>query len=549
MSNCAQVLARTLRDAGVTRMFGLPGGEILDFIEAAHREGIEFVLTRDEATAAFMADVTGQIQRKPGVCVATLGPGAVNMALGVANAYLDRSPVIAVTAALARSAQRFATHQNLDLNAVYRPFTKSAVTLDGRDTAGKVREAVRTTIAPRMGPVHIALPSDVARSSDSQTVDPASVSLEVSSSPPPDPQALEAVAAEIHRARRPIVILGLDLDPYANVEAVRRFVEQLGAPTFVTPKAKGVLSADHPLFFGVCAGVAGDAVIVDLFSRADLLIGIGFDPVESDKLWHHTMKLVSVGPVSIATGDYRPYREAVGDVNAALEVLGRGDLGPFDWADSETSAYRRNLDRTLRPAHTPGPGLSGYEVTRRLRHLAPRDTILVTDVGSIKSVTSQCWDTFAPLTFFESNGLSAMSYGFRGAMAARLLFPDRPVVCTIGDGGFGMTLAEIETCVRHRLHFVTVVYNDNSLSLIKVSQERKGYPNYGVDYGVVNFAAVAEALGAWSRQVTSLDELEQAFQSALRIDRPAVIDVPIDLREYRAHNADAIAAVPLQTPS
>ena len=144
-------------------MFGLPGGEILEFIHAARREGIEFLLTRHEAAASFMADVTGQIQRRPGVCVSTLGPGAVNMTLGVANAFLDRSPLVAVTATMSASASPFATHQNLDLNAVYRPFTKMAITLDGRDTAAKVRRALAATVAPRMGPVHIAIPSDVAR--------------------------------------------------------------------------------------------------------------------------------------------------------------------------------------------------------------------------------------------------------------------------------------------------------------------------------------------------------------------------------------------------
>src|SRR5919106_1171969 len=162
-STCAEVLARTLRRAGVNVMFGLPGGEILDFIEAARRVGIRFVLTRHEATAAFMADVTGQISGRPGVCVATLGPGAVNMTLGVANAYLDRSPLIAITATHARSAAPYATHQNLDLNAVYRPFTKLALTLDGENTAAQVRQAVRVSVTRRPGPVHLALPSDVAR--------------------------------------------------------------------------------------------------------------------------------------------------------------------------------------------------------------------------------------------------------------------------------------------------------------------------------------------------------------------------------------------------
>lgn len=546
MLTVAQVLSGTLREAGVTRMFGLPGGEILDFIEAARREGIEFVLTRDEGTAAFMADVTGQIERRPGVCVATLGPGAVNMTLGVANAYLERSPVIAVTASLARSSEPYATHQKLDLNAVYRPFTKMAITLDGKNTAAKVRAAIRVSMEPRMGPVHIGLPSDVARSTDVVT-DETPVSITVPAVPAASSEAIAEIAAETHRAKRPIVILGLDLDPYTNAKSVRAFVEHLGVPTFVTPKAKGMLPEDHPLFFGVCAGVAGDSVIVDLFSRADLLIGVGFEPVESDKLWHHTMKLVSVGPMSIAEAEYHPHREAVGDVNAALDALRGLTVGPFSWTDAETSTFRQDLARILRPVHEPGPGLSPSEAIVRLRQAAPRDTILVTDVGSIKAVTSQCWSTFSPLTFFESNGLSSMGYGFSGAMAAKLLFPDRPVVCTIGDGGFGMKLTEIETCVRQRIHFVTVVFNDNSLSLIRVSQENKGYQNYGVDYGAVNFAAAAEALGAWAQRVTSLNELEQVFRLGLETDRPVVIEVPIDLREYRAHNSPTVAVAQTQS--
>src|SRR5688572_6227603 len=303
----AEILARTLRRSGVEVMFGLPGGEILDFIEAARRSGIRFVLTRHEATAAFMADVTGQIGRRPGVCVSTLGPGAVNMTLGVANAYLDRSPLVAITASLARSAEPYATHQQLDLNAVYRPFTKQALLLDGEDTEAKVRGAIEAAVALRMGPVHLALPSDVARS-------PAHHSA---STPPPGtatPAApandVERVAAAIAAAHRPVVIVGLDVNPCTEVAAVRAFVDRMGLPTFVTPKAKGIVSEDHALFAGVCAGVAGDAVIVEFLESADLLIGVGFEPVESDKLWHQTCPLVSIGPVTIAAGEFRPQAEA-----------------------------------------------------------------------------------------------------------------------------------------------------------------------------------------------------------------------------------------------
>ena len=537
MPTCAEVLARTLRESGVTRMFGLPGGEMLDFLEAARRAGIRFVLTRHEATASFMADVTGQIQRRPGVCVATLGPGAVNMTLGVANAYLDRSPVVAITASLARASAPYATHQQLDLNAVYRPFTKQAITLDAEDTAGKVGEALRVTRVPRMGPVHIALPSDVARAEDRPSA-ASVVDLDPQPAGPAPAAAVEEVARALAGSRRPIVILGLDLDPRADVAAVRAFVKHMGVPTFVTPKAKGLLPEDHPLFGGVCAGVAGDPVVLDLFARADLLLGVGFEPVESDKLWHHTMPLVSVGPVSIAAGDFRPRAEAVGDVVSTLAELGRGPHVPHAWEPGTIARFRADLERVLRPAARPR-GLSGYELTRALRALFPRDTILATDVGSIKSITSQAWTTYEPLTFFESNGLSAMGYSFPAAMAARLEFPERPVLCTIGDGGFGMTHAEIETCVRERLHFVTVVYNDSALSLIDVAQQNRGYPTYGVRYGSVDFAAVAAGMGAWSRRVETLDALASAVEEGLRVDRPVVIEAIVDPSEYVAHHPRA----------
>jgi acetolactate synthase-1/2/3 large subunit len=530
---CADVLATTLRESGVTRIFGLPGGEILDFIEAARRAGIEFLLTRHEATASLMADVTGQITRTPGVCVSTLGPGAVNMALGVANAYLDRSPVLAITASHARAAAPYATHQKLDLNAVYRPFTKLAITLDGENTAAKIRHAISVSVAPRMGPVHIALPSDVAREEERETAAAVHPIPGATRLLTPASGALDRVAAEIRAARLPIVILGLDLNPRVDAAPVRAFVEALGVPVFVTPKAKGVLPEDHPLFFGVCAGVSGDAVVLDLFRRADLLIGIGFEPVESDKLWHQTMHLVSVGPTSIAADDYRPYAEAVGDIESGLATLRDRVSGPFGWTSAERQRFRADLERALQPSVAPR-GLSGFELTRRLRELFPADTVFVTDVGSVKMVTTQAWACYEPLTFFESNGLSTMSYSLPAAMAARLQFPDRPIVCTIGDGGFGMTLADLETCVRERLHFVTVVFNDNSLSLIDVAQQRRGYPTCGVRYGPVDFAAASATFGAWARRVETMEDLNAAVREAQHVDRPAVIDAIVDPTEYVA---------------
>jgi acetolactate synthase-1/2/3 large subunit len=540
MPTCAEVLAATLRDAGVERMFGLPGGEILDFIEAARKVGIEFILVRHEAVAAFMADASGQIERKPGVCVSTLGPGALNLTLGVANAFLDRSPLIAITATMSTKAAPYATHQQLDLNAVFRPFTKQTITLDGVNTAATVRRAWRTALEPRFGPVHIALPSDVARQPEHQANDRSPVCLTPDPPPRPRREALARIAGEIAQAQRPVLVLGLDLNPYTDVQAVRDFAEAVGAPVFVTPKAKGIFPEDHPQFFGVCSGLAADSVIVNFFRQADLLVGVGFDPVESDKTWHQTMKLVSIAPVTIASGAYRPPLELVGDLRYSLTQLAELTDSPRTWARDDVRAYREALETALRgqTASQTGSqtGLSALAVTRCLRDLFPAETILTTDVGSIKLLVSQAWRSTEPMTFLESNGLSAMGYGLPAAMAAKLARPDRPVLCTMGDGGFAMVFADLETCVRRRIAFVTVVYNDSALSLIDAAQERRGYPTCGVRYGNIDFAAASAALGAQSRRATTLDELATAVKEAQRVvDRPSVIEVPIDPTEYRSH--------------
>ena len=413
-------------------------------------------------------------------------------------------------------------------------------------------------MTPRFGPVHIALPSDVARQADRQAEDPAMVALAPDPPPSPRAEAVARLADEIARAARPIVILGVDLNPSIDPPAVRRFVEALGAPVFATPKAKGIFPEDHPQFFGVCSGLAADAVIVEHLSRADLLIGVGFDPVESDKVWHQTMKLVSIAPVSIAAAQYKPALELIGDVSASLTALSSRSYGPLEWTHDDEHRFRTQLEETLRGSverealrlARPEPvegrarsgqalaertGLSALAVTRRLRNLFPPETIVSTDVGSIKLIVSQAWRSTVPMTFLESNGLSAMGYGLPAAMAAKLAMPDRPVLCTMGDGGFSMVFADLETCVRRRIPFVTVVYNDSTLSLIQVAQAKRGYTDYGVRYGAIDFAAASAALGAWSRRVSTLEELDAAVTEARAHDGPSVIEVPIDPAEYHAH--------------
>jgi acetolactate synthase-1/2/3 large subunit len=461
------------------------------------------------------------------------------MTLGVANAFLDRSPLVAITATHAHANAPYATHQNLDLNGVYRPITKLSCTLDGWDTAAKTARALQVALAPRRGPVHLALPSDVAGCDDRATSSPQAADTPVSRARFV-PEDIDRIHAEIRRARRPIVILGFDLDAREHGRHVRTFIEGLDVPTFVTPKAKGILPEDHPLFCGVCAGVAADAEVLECFHRGDLLIGIGFDPVESDKVWHHAMRLISISPMSIAARGYRPFSECVGDLNEMIADLEARGVGPFEWTPADFDAVRAAIDAALRPPAVRN-GLSGYELTRQLRERFPPDTIFTTDVGSLKMVTAQAWRSYEPGTFLVSNGLSAMGYSLPAAIAARLNDRERPVLCTIGDGGFAMTIGELETCVREQLDLTIVVFNDSSLSLIDVAQQRRGYPTVGVRFSPVDFAAAARGFGAWARRVETMDDLAAALREAPRRG-PVVIDAVVDPAEYARQTAGHRAA-------
>ena len=527
MPTTAELLARALREAGITRMFGLPGGEILDFMDAARREGIDFLLTRHEATASFMADVTGQIQRRPGVCVATLGPGAVNMTLGVANAYLDQSPLVAITATLARTATRVATHQDLDLNAVYRPFTKLALTLDGEDTEAKVRCALAAAVAPRMGPVHLALPSDVARAEDRVTgrFSPGLLTGGVH-----EPDAIDQIVTRLQTARRPIVILGLDLNPHTDATAVREFVDRLAVPVFVTPKAKGMLPEDHPLFYGVCGGVSADSVVLECFARADLLVGVGFEPVESDKLWHDTDRIVSLGPVSIAHAEFRPAAEAIGDVNELLATLGRARLGPYDWRPEDRCSFRSGLDAALRPAaplrglrlRADAPAARALSARHRARHRRRvREDDYVAGLDQLR--TTDLLRVERPL------GDELQHPGAMAAVCSSRTIPDslRDRRRRFRRDGLG----EVGTYIRERLHFVTVVYNDSSLEPDRRFAAAAGMPDAWRPLSMPWISpAASPGLGTWTRPRSTMEQLDAGRCRSVDVDGPAVIDVVVKCR-------------------
>ncbi len=533
MASCAQIIAGELKEMGVRRIFGIPGGEILDLIEACRGIGLEFIATRHEAVAAFMADVTGQITGIPGVCLSTLGPGATNLISGVANAYLDRSPVFVFTAQLSTSFQPYANHQFIMLGRLFEPVTKKVFTLSGHQSQKMIQDGFRVATTGPKGPVYFCLPSDIARIEETQSADDLTTSSENELANPVDEKLICSAIEEIHNAQKPLAILGIGIDPAKDTETVRLFIKRNRIPVLATPKAKGIFPETDPLYLATASGMMADNLIVDLIMQADLVIGIGFDPVESDKIWHKDINLLSISGYSIGYESYIPHMEVIGHIRATLDRLMNEDFSKHAWTEEELRTFKESLKNKLIPSREPSGGVfSPYQVLTEARKALSDVSVITTDVGAHKLLIGQVWKSENPMTFFMSNGLSSMGYGLPAAMAAKLSLPQSQVVCVTGDGGFAMVLQDLETAVRLNLPIVILVLCDESFSLIEVIQKRRGYPKCGVGFKPIKFASVAEDFGARGVRLISLGELPEVLSTGLNSDRPTVVEIPVDKSEY-----------------
>jgi len=524
----AEAIAKVLADRGVKHAYGLPGGEVVALIDALRRAGIQFHLVGHEASAAFMADVTGQITGRPGVCVATLGPGAANLVTGIAGAYLERSPVLALTATISADLYPSFTHQRLPLDNLFAPITKQSLVLDGADTAAKVTAAFDLARSGRPGPVHVALSSELAVREARAGVAEASVAG--------SPVTAEAAAGERHRdevlrmireAQRPLLHVGVGARP-EDAAAIRRLLDATQWPWVTTPKGKGIVPETHPRFLGVASGMVIDQVVEDTLDASDLIVGVGFDPVEYAGSAFIKRRTVNITRWPTAEGEYRPL-ESIGDVGAIVsDLLPR--VKPQPWPDDLLRERRRAIVRE--PGPTSGNGLSPLAVVRALRETLPEDAIVACDVGSHKLLLGQFWVTTVPHTFFMSNGLSSMGYGMPAAMAAALHASNRAVAALVGDGGMLMMAHTLPLLASLRLPILIVVFTDDSLSLIRFAQTRRRLPVYGTGFEAPDFTEIASACGIATARATTLDEVKVHAGRALGSRAPFLLDVRVDLQGY-----------------
>src|SRR5206468_3843709 len=389
----ANAIGDRLRASGVRHVFGHPGGEVVDLIEGFREAGLEFVLTRHETSAAFMADAMATASGIPGVCVGTLGPGATNLVTGVAQSFLDRSPVIALSGQLPADRYEITTHQKLDLRALFAPITKWQARVSPVNARDVIDRALRVALSPRRGPVYLEVPSDVPRQdardrmSEVERVFYRGHVIAPVPMPAIDADAAGAAAQRIRNSKKPLILAGMDANDEVIASRLVAFAEEWSIPVMDSPKSKGVFREDHPLFLGTIE-MLGTQRLFELIDTCDLVFMIGFDPVEFDRDWTAPARVVHVNTVP---NDARYYR--------------------------------------------------------------------------------QCWQAYGAKRFFMSNGLSSMGYGLPSAIGLKLLHRDRAVVCVVGDGGFAMTMAELETAARMELPVVCVVLADDALSQIKAGQE------------------------------------------------------------------------------
>jgi len=529
--NTADLLVRCLENEGVRYVFGLPGEENLHVLEAIKHSSIQFITTRHEQGAAFMADVYGRLTGKPGVCLSTLGPGATNLMTGVADANLDRAPLVAITGQVGTDRMHIESHQYLDLVAMFAPVTKwNAQIVRPTNTPEIVRKAFKIAQTEKPGAVHIDLPENIAAMPapgqplriDGQEKTYASF------------QSIEKAAEAISKADNPFILVGNGAIRCDASEALTEFATKLNIPVANTFMGKGVIRYTHPLALW-SVGLQQRDYISCGFDRADLVICVGYDLIEySPKKWNPTgnTAIVHIGmtPAEIDSS-YIPVAEVVGDISDTLrEILRRADR------TGKAEPYALELREDIRNDYLQYAKDDGFPVKPQklvydLRQVMGPEDIVISDVGAHKMWMARHYHCERPNTCIISNGFAAMGIAIPGAIAAKLVHPNRKVVAVTGDGGFMMNNQELETALRIGTPFVTIIFNDGGYGLIEWKQQSHFGESAFIKFTNPDFVKFAESMGLKGYRVEACSDLIPILKDALSQDIPAIIDCPIDYSE------------------
>ena len=526
----AELIVECLENEGVTHVFGIPGEENIHLVEAISRSSIRYVLARHEQGASFMAETYGRLTGQAGVCSATLGPGAINLLLGTADATTNSTPLMALSAQVGMNRSFKESHQGVDLVAMFAPVVKwSALVATPGAVPEMIRKAFKLAQTERPGAVYLAVPEDVEKAPAPHRGAPLPVNVPHPAEP--SPGQVERAVALLRAARRPIVLAGHGAARAAAAPELRRFAEVLGIPVATTFHGKGVFPDDHPLALGAVGFMRHDYVNFG-FDQADLIIAVGyelqeFDPVRINPRGDTKIIHLHQFPAEVDAH----YDVAVGlnsDIGRSLDALTDAvgqRTGGTPGRDRIRALLAGELARGQRDDRFP---LAPARIVADTRAALGREDIVLVDTGALKMWMARLYPTYEPNTCLISNGLSTMAWTVPGAIGAKIARPDRRVLVATGDGAFLMNSQEIETALRLGVPFVILIWVDDAYGLISWKMDLEIGRNVDTTFGNPDFVAYARSFGASGYRIGSAGELLPTLRTALAADTVSVIACPVD---------------------
>jgi acetolactate synthase-1/2/3 large subunit len=520
----SDLIVRCLENEGVEYIFGLPGEETLDLVDSLSRSSrVKLVVCRHEQGAAFMANVYGRLSSYPGVCLATLGPGATNLITGVADAHLDRAPIVAITGQAARERLFKESHQYLDVLALFQPITKWNTSVEVPETIPEiVRKAFRLARLEKPGATHIELAEDVA----AEEVEAEPMPVRRTNYPVARPESIERAAALISNAKRPVILSGNGVIRRQAAEPLAALARRLDIPVVTTFMGKGVIDYREPVAMPA-VGLRSAGAPLGALADADLVVAVGYDLVEwAPAVWNGRRDRTIVHVDSTAAEvdlSYLPAVEVVGEIGESLRALDEA-LAGF------TPAWQPATALSTRDESPPSDAFPVHplRLIHDLRRALADDDILISDVGVHKLWLATRFPASRPNTVVIANGLASMGIALPGAIAAKLVHPDRKVVAVSGDGGFLMNSQELETAKRLGTAFVAIVLVDNQYGVIALNQKQRFGKTFGVDFTNPDFVRYAQSFGLPAFRVTETSQLLPTLRMALDLDQPCVVAIPVD---------------------
>ncbi len=536
--NVAEFIVSCLEAEGVKYVFGIPGEENIKFVRAVSAsKNIRFILVRHEQGASFMADIYGRLTGKAGVCTATLGPGAINLLLGTADAQTDSSPLVAISAHVGLNRIFKETHQIVDLVAMFKPVTKWAdVILTPGAVPEMVHKAFNLAQEERPGATYLAVPQDVEGAAIPANLKPLKPTL--SAKTYPAPEAIGEAVKLLRTARKPVIIAGHGVARTGNARALTEFADRHKIPVATTFMGKGVISDRNPLALGVIGFMHHDYENF-AFDQADLVLAVGYELQEfsPERINPHCdKKIIHINTFSPDTDAHYVVDVSIeADIGLSLARLGEA-LGDKPLATSTGEAkiralLKKELDKGCRSNHFP---LKPQRVVADIRAALNDEDIVLADTGAVKMWMARLYQTYSPLTCLTSNGLATMAFSLPGAIGAQLACPDRKVLAVMGDGSFMMNSQEIETALRENIPLKILIWVDDSYGLIKWKMDMQEGDHDSVDFGNPDFVRYAESFGAKGYRIDSAADLLPTLKKALAEDGVSVIACPVDYSENMA---------------